>query len=111
MDSANLQDHVRFEDEGPARSTVFETERLWSQVVSLARNQALGPIGDPSADAVVTVAAGEVVVQVDRGRKRLKQWGSALVPAGAELVITNASPDPAVLLFVTAPPPAPAAGP
>jgi hypothetical protein len=43
---------------------------------------------------------------VDRKRKRLKQWGTVLVPAGAELVVTNASYDPAVVLLVTAPPPA-----
>ena len=107
VDAAQIQDLIRFSDTEPVRETLFETERLWSQVVCLARNQAVGPVGDPGSDAVVIVAAGEVAVQVDRGRKRLKQWGSALVPAGAELTITNASPDPAVVVVVTAPPPAP----
>jgi hypothetical protein len=46
-----------------------------------------------------------VVVQVDRGRKRREQWETALVPAGAELSITNAGGEPAVVLIVAAPPP------
>jgi hypothetical protein len=44
---------------------------------------------------------------VDRSRKRMKQWGSVVVPAESELVVTNASPEPLVILMVTAPPPVP----
>jgi glyoxylate utilization-related uncharacterized protein len=105
VESADLTEFVRFSPEGANRQTVFESERLWSQVVCLDRNQSLGPVGDPGADAVLTLIAGEAVVLVDRKRKRLKQWGTVLVPAGAELVVTNASYDPAVVLLVTAPPP------
>jgi hypothetical protein len=111
MDRADLTDFVRFSPDGPTRSTVFESERLWCQVICLDRNQSLGPIGDPNADGVLTVVAGEAVIMVDRSRKRAKQWGTVLVPAASELVVTNASEDPAVLLFVTAPPPAPAGAP
>lgn len=107
MDTADLSDFVRFSAEAPIRETVFESERMWCQIICMDRNQSLGPIADPQADGVLTVVAGEVVVLVDRSRKRLKQWGAALVPAASELVMTNASEDPAVLLFVTAPPPAP----
>jgi glyoxylate utilization-related uncharacterized protein len=89
---------------------VFETEHLWSQLACLGRNQSLGPLADPDADAVLLVVAGEVAIQVDRSRKRLKQWDTVLVPARAELAVTNASGDPAVLLLVTAPPPRPKAG-
>jgi hypothetical protein len=39
----------------------------------------------------------------------MKQWDSLLVPAGSELTLKNASPDPAVVLLVAAPPPTPAA--
>lgn len=109
MDATYLQQNIEFDEDGPVRRPLFETERIFSQVVSLGRNQSLGPIGDPDADAVLTIVAGEVVVFVDRSRKRLKQWGAALVPAGAELTVRNASPDPAILLLVTAPPPAPPA--
>jgi len=49
--------------------------------------------------------SGRVVIQVDRRRRRLGQWETALVPAGAELTITNATGDPAVVLLVAAPPP------
>lgn len=105
MDVADLTDLVRFSPDGPTRQTIFESEHLWSQLVCLDRNQSLGPLGDPRADAVLTVIAGEIVVLVDRSRKRLKQWGTVLVPAAAELVVTNASSEPAVVLLVTAPPP------
>ncbi|MDQ3991114.1 MAG: hypothetical protein M3245_02225 [Actinomycetota bacterium] len=105
MDSADLTDHVRFSPEAPHRSAVFETERLFAQVMCLERNQSFGPASDPRADAVITIVAGEAVFLVGRRRKRLRQWGAVLVPAGAELVITNASADPLVVLMLTAPPP------
>lgn len=105
MDTADLTDLVRFSTEGPVRETIFESEHLWCQLICLDVNQSLGPIGDPRADGILTLIAGEAVIIVDRSRKRLKQWGAALVPAAAELVVTNASADPAVVLFVTAPPP------
>ena len=107
MNSADLRDFVEFSDEGPVRKTVFESDRLFTQVVCVDVNGTYGPVSDPSADAVVTVVAGEAAFQVGRGRKRLEQWGSVLVPAGAELHVANASPEPMVLLIVTAPPPVP----
>jgi hypothetical protein len=51
------------------------------------------------------VVTGRVIVQVNRGRKRLAQWETTLVQAGSELTITNATGDPAVVLLVAAPPP------
>ena len=112
MHHADLTDYVQFSEDGPERHTVFESERLWSQVIALGRNQTYGPVGDSEADAMLTVVVGEVVFIVDKKRKRMAQWGAVLVPAGAELIITNASADPSVILVVTAPPPAanPAAG-
>lgn len=110
MESRDLSELVRFEDDEPTRTTVFETERLWTQLLCLGRNQSLGPVADPAADAVVTVVAGEVVFLVAGKRKRLGQWGAVVVPARAELSIANASADPAVLLIVAAPPPAPQPG-
>jgi glyoxylate utilization-related uncharacterized protein len=53
----------------------------------------------------VLVVTGRVVVQVNRGRKRLEQWETTLVPAGSELTVTNATEDPAVVLLVASPPP------
>jgi glyoxylate utilization-related uncharacterized protein len=108
MDHAKLTDHVRFSEEGPERSTVFESDHLWSQVICLDRNQSYGPVTDPEADALLTVLAGECAVQLVKKRKRLGQWGAVLVPARSPLSVTNASADPLVLLLVTAPPPAPA---
>jgi quercetin dioxygenase-like cupin family protein len=105
VDARDLRDLVDFEERGPHHVTLFETERLWSEVVCLDRNQALGPISDRDSDALVLVVTGKVVVQVDRGRKRREQWETALVPAGAELSITNAGGEPAVVLIVAAPPP------
>jgi mannose-6-phosphate isomerase-like protein (cupin superfamily) len=110
VDTADLRRFVELEEGGVTRRTVFESDRLWAQVVSLDRNRAYGPVGDPDADAMVTILAGEAVFQVDRHRRRMQQWGSVVVPAGSELVATNASPDPLVLLVVTAPPPSPPVG-
>jgi hypothetical protein len=105
MEARDLRDLVRFEEEGPAHETLFETDRLWSEVVCLDTNQALGPVSDFDSDAIVLVVTGKVVAQVDRSRKRHEQWETTLVPAGSELTITNASEDPAVILLVVAPPP------
>jgi quercetin dioxygenase-like cupin family protein len=105
LDTKDLRELVGFNPDEPARTDVFESERLWSELVCLERNQQLGPLSDPGSDAVFVVVAGEVVMQVDRRRKRLKQWGVALAPEGTEVSVTNASPDPAVLLVVAAPPP------
>jgi hypothetical protein len=106
MDAKDLRDLVRFDEDGPRHEALYETERLWSEIVCLDRNQALGPISDAGSDALVLVVSGKVVVQVDRSRKRREQWETALVPASSELSISNASGDPAVVLIVAAPPPA-----
>jgi glyoxylate utilization-related uncharacterized protein len=105
VDARDLRDLVRFDEDGPHREELFESEYLWSEVVCLERNQALGTIEDPNSDALVLVVTGRVVVQVNLGRKRLEQWETTLVPAGSELTITNATGDPAVVLVVAAPPP------
>jgi hypothetical protein len=105
VDARDLRALVRFDEDGPRHSPLFETDRLWSEVVCLDRNQGFGPISDPDSDALVLVVTGNVVVQVGRGRKRRGQWEAALVPAGSELAITNATADPAVVLIVAAPPP------
>jgi hypothetical protein len=105
MEGRDLRDLVHFEEEGPTHETLFESDRLWSEVVCLDTNQVLGPISDFDSDALVLVVTGKVVVQVDRSRKRQEQWETKVVPAGSELTITNASEDPAVILLVVAPPP------
>ena len=105
MDARDLRDLVRFEEDGPRHEPLFESEHLWSELVCLEVNQALGTISDRDSDAIVLIVSGRVVVQVDRRRKRLEQWETALVPAGAELTITNATGDPAVVLIVASPPP------
>src|SRR4030095_9158520 len=84
---------------------LFDSEHLWSEVVCLERNQALGTIEDPDSDALVLVVTGRGVVPVNLGRKRPQQGETTLVPAGSELTITNATGDPAVVLLVAAPPP------
>ena len=105
VDAKDLRDLVRFDEDGPHHEELFDSEHLWSEVVCLERNQALGTIEDPDSDALVLVVTGRVVVQVNLGRKRLEQWETTLVPAGSELTITNATGDPAVVLLVAAPPP------
>jgi glyoxylate utilization-related uncharacterized protein len=102
MDAADLRDFVEFEEGGAVRRDVFESDRLSAHVISVDVNGAYGPVGDSHADAMLTILAGEAVFQVGRKRKRMGQWGSVRVPAGLEVVVTNASGEPLVLLLVTA---------
>ncbi len=109
MDAKDITDLVHFSDQEPATHELFETERLWAQTVCLDRTGSYGPVSDRDADALLTVLAGEAVFLVEKKRKRLKLWGAVIVPAAAELVMTNASTEPLVVLMVIAPPPPPSA--
>jgi glyoxylate utilization-related uncharacterized protein len=106
VETRDIRELVHFGDDAPRRGTLFESTRLWSEVVCLQGNQRLGPMTDPGSDAIVAVLAGEVAAQVGRDRSRLKQWESVLVPATLELTLANASEEPSVVLIVLAPPPA-----
>jgi hypothetical protein len=106
VNARDLRDLVRFSDDGPHHETLYESGHLWSEVVCLQGAQGIGPLADRDSDAICTVVAGTVAIQVDRGRTRLPQWGSVLIPAGSSLTVKNASPEPAVILLVAAPPPA-----
>jgi quercetin dioxygenase-like cupin family protein len=106
-DRRDIRDLVHFAEDGPRRGVLYETERLWSEVVCLQGGQRLGPIADAESDAIVAVLAGRVSVQVGRTRARTGQWESVLVRAGEELTLANASDEPSVLLVMTAPPPRP----
>jgi quercetin dioxygenase-like cupin family protein len=107
--SENLKRFVHFAPNGVRRETVFETGNLWSEVLCFERNQNFGPVVDPDSDAMFTVLAGEAMFQVEGRRKRMEQWATVLVPAGAEVSVSNASADPLVMLVVAAPPPVPRA--
>jgi glyoxylate utilization-related uncharacterized protein len=108
MKPRDIRDLVWFADDEARHETLFESEHLWSQVVCLQGAQTFGPVTDETSDAIATVLAGEVAAQVGKGRSRMAQWETVLVPHGAELMLRNASPEPAVVLLVLAPPPAPA---
>ena len=107
MESKDVRDLVRFDEDGPRHEELWVSDELWSEIVCFQGAQGIGPISDRDSDAICTVLAGEVAVQVDRGRARLAQWGSALVPKGSDLTIRNASSEPSVVLIVAAPPPKP----
>ena len=109
VENRNLKRFVHFSSDIVNRETVFETERLWCELLCLDRNQSVGPVTDGDSDAVFTIVAGEALVQVDGKRKRLEQYGTVLVPAGSEVTVTNASVDPLVVWLVAAPPPTPRA--
>ena len=109
MKPRDIRDLVWFSEDEARHETLFESEHLWSQVVCLQRAQGVGPMTDATSDAIATVLAGAVAVQVGKGRSRMGQWEAVLVPHGQELTIRNASDEPSVVLLVLAPPPAPAA--
>lgn len=105
MEHIDLRDLVGFDEAGPVQREVAATDELWAGLICLEPNQRLGPIGDRDSDALCTVVAGRVVVQIDKGRERLGQWEAATVRAGSELSLSNAGEEPAVVLLVVAPPP------
>jgi glyoxylate utilization-related uncharacterized protein len=105
METRDVRDLVHFDEEGPRHETLFETDQLFSRVICLQESQGLGPVGDPRSDAVCLILAGEISAQVGRGRSRMGQWETVLVPAGSDLTLRNASGEPAVVLLVAAPPP------
>lgn len=107
MKTQDLRDLVHFSDDEALHHALFETDHLWSEVLCLQGAQGVGPMTDLRSDAIVAVLSGEVAAQVDKGRARLRQWESVLVPAGAELTLRNASEEPSVVLLVLSPPPAP----
>jgi len=105
----DVRDLVRFSDDEARHETLLEGEHLWSEVICMQGAQGLGPMRDEGSDAVLLVLSGEVSAQMGKGRARMKQWETVLVPAGEELTVRNASAEPAVLLLVAAPPPTPSA--
>ncbi len=105
MHTRTLTDLIHFTDEAARTEVLAETGRLWSQVICLQDTQGLGPMNDDDADGLVVVLAGEVSVQVGKGRARMGQWETTVVPAGEDLTVRNASADPGVVLLVLAPPP------
>jgi glyoxylate utilization-related uncharacterized protein len=106
MRTRDLTDLVRFADDAARAEVLAETGQLWSQVICLQGNQGLGPMRDAAADGLMVVLAGEVAAQVGKTRARMRQWHSAVVPAGEDLTVRNASDEPSVVLLVLAPPPA-----
>ena len=105
MKTRNVTDLVYFDDDAARTEILYETPQLFSQVICLQEAQGVGPMSDATSDGLVVVLAGEVAAQVGKERARMAQWQSAPVPAGEDLTLRNASPDPAVVLLVLAPPP------
>ena len=106
MKTQIVTDLVYFDEEEARTELLFETDQLFSQVICLQEAQGVGPMTDAAADGLLVVLAGEVAAQVGKGRARMRQWASVLVPAGEELTLRNASDEPSVVLLVLAPPPA-----
>src|SRR5437870_9413342 len=51
MKAKNLKDLVGFSKKEPTHNALFESERLWSELVCLERSQQIGPVTDPASDA------------------------------------------------------------
>lgn len=105
MKPIDIRDLVHFSEDEPRRRTLFEGQRLWSEVLCLQGAQGVGPLLEEGSDGLLVVLAGAVAAQVGKSRARMKQWETVEVPAGSELTVRNASEEPAVLLLVVAPPP------
>ena len=105
MNTRKVTDLVHFEDDAARTEVLYETRQLFSQVVCVQGSQGIGPMSDANSDGIVVVLAGEIATQVGKARARMRQWESALVPAGEDLTFRNASEEPSVVLLVLAPPP------
>jgi glyoxylate utilization-related uncharacterized protein len=105
MRTRRVTDLVHFDDDDARTEVLFETERLFTQVLCVQGSQGIGPISDANAEGLVVVLTGEIATQIGKARARMKQWESALVPPGEELTLRNASAEPSVVLIVLAPPP------
>ncbi len=106
MKSRDIRDLVWFSEEDSRTEVLFETEQLWSQIICLQGAQTAGPMRDARSEGLITVLAGEIAAQVGKQRARMGQWESLGIGAGDEVVLTNASAEPSVVLLVLAPPPA-----
>jgi glyoxylate utilization-related uncharacterized protein len=106
MKTRRVTDLVHFDDDDARTEVLFETERIFTQVVCVQGSQGIGPMSDQDAEGLVVVVAGEVAAQIGKARARMTQWESALVPPGEDLTLRNASAEPSVVLLVLAPPPA-----
>jgi glyoxylate utilization-related uncharacterized protein len=106
VNTRKVTDLVHFEDDAARTEVLYETRQLFSQVVCVQGSQGIGPMSDANSDGIVVVLAGEIATQVGKARARMRQWESALIPAGEELTFRNASEEPSVVLLVLAPPPA-----
>ena len=93
MQTRDLTDLVRFTDEAARTEVLAETSQLWSQVICLQGTQGLGPMHDAGADGLLVILSGEVATQVGKARSRMRQWHTAVVPAGEDLTLRNASDD------------------
>ena len=105
MKTRKVTDLVHFEDDAARTEVLYETRQLFSQIVCVQGSQGIGPMSDANSDGIVVVLAGEIATQVGKARARMRQWESALVPAGEDLTFRNASEEPSVVLLVLAPPP------
>jgi glyoxylate utilization-related uncharacterized protein len=105
MQTRDLTELVHFSEEEARRSVLYDSVRMFAQVICLQDNQISGPMSDPESEGIVTILAGEVAAQIGKGRARMKQWETALVPSGEDLTLRNASSEPAVVLLILAPPP------
>lgn len=102
MQRKNLQDLVSFSEDGANHAEMLSSDLLYSEVISLEQNQETTKMGDSVSDAIFVVVAGEAVIYINRSFKRLRHWDSALAPVGSEVVIKNATSEPAIVLMVAA---------
>lgn len=102
MQRKNLQDLVSFSEDGANHAEMLSSDLLYSEVISLGQNQETAKMGDGGSDAIFVVVAGEAVIYINRSFKRLRHWDSALAPAGSEVVVKNATGEPAIVLMVAA---------
>ena len=79
MKARDMRDLVWFDDETARTEVLFESDRIWSQLVCLQGAQGIGPVADAGSDAIVSVLAGEVAVQLGKSRTRMGQWHAVLV--------------------------------
>lgn len=105
MDVKSPIDARRFSPERLAKTTLFESARMFCDVYGLAPGQEQKPHVHPDGDKLYYVIEGHGHFTVGADVREVGERHLVCVPAGVEHAVRNASVAPLTLLVVMAPHP------
>lgn len=105
MDVKNLDAAKRVDAAKPAKTNLFESERMFLDVHTLAPGQEQKPHVHDGADKIYVVTEGRGTFRVADETKDVAAGNAVLAPAGVEHGVKNTGSVPLVLLIFMAPHP------